>query len=58
MKRRHFLQLSTMLPFAAVATKSAFATRTSDAPGWRTFEVTTQVAVAEPCLGALAMCAT
>src|ERR1700676_704501 len=48
MKRRHFLQLSTMLPFAAVATKSAFATRTSDAPRWRTFEVTTQVAIAEP----------
>jgi transglutaminase-like putative cysteine protease len=48
MKRRHFLQLSTLLPFTALAAKSAFAARTSDAPRWRTFEVTTQVAVAEP----------
>jgi transglutaminase-like putative cysteine protease len=48
MKRRHFLHISTMLPFATLATKSAFATRTGDAPRWRTFEVTTQVAVAEP----------
>ncbi|MDR3389711.1 MAG: transglutaminase family protein [Rudaea sp.] len=48
MKRRRFLHLSTLLPFAATVSRSAFARQTTTVPHWRNFELTTQVEIAEP----------